>query len=83
MEQNYAVIQGKGYFVHMAAAVQDMVVVRGIVVVQDIVVVRDMVVARDIAVVQGILAEAVAVDQGMASWEKHKAVPLADPGRVN
>ena len=71
MEQNYAVIQGKGYFVHMAAAVQDMVVVRGIVVVQDI------------AVVQGILVEAVAVDQGMASWEKHRAVPLADPGRVN
>lgn len=74
-------MQGKGYFVHMTAAVQGMVVV------------RDIVVVRGIAVVQGILVEEVAVDQdratvqtvvlGRASWEKHRAVPVADPGKAN
>lgn len=48
-------MQGRGYFVHMAAAV------RGMVVVQDIAAVRDIVVVR------GILVEELAVDQDRAN----------------
>jgi hypothetical protein len=73
-------MQGKGCFVHMTAAGQGKVVVQGKAAVQGI------------AVVQGTLVEKLAVDQDRAAvhavldranWEKHRAVPVADPGRVN
>lgn len=55
-------MQGRGYFVHMAAAVQGMVVVQEIAVVQGMVVVRGMAAVQGIAVVRGILVEELAVD---------------------
>ena len=54
-------MQGRGYFVHMAAAV------RGMVVVQDIAAVRGIAAVRDIAAVRGILVEELAVDQDRAN----------------